>query len=613
MTNSQGVGITADENPQSQPKQRGSLTTVSNIPLPTKDATLLDNGTIKRKRDTADEQQQKVLDELQKEELGSTNSDLWVEGAPSDEEKGSAPTRAAGNLDDVTDQQTRLPFGMLMVVYVGLMFGYFLASVDGTIIATALPKIASTYNQLNEAPWVRFDKSTELSSPGLQNSNTTQLTIAERFAGRDIIHDSKVTTSILQFQFHISANACQVIFGKMSDIFGRRSTIVFALTTFLVGCLICATANDFITMIAGRILSGIGGGGVLTDKLDWRWIFWINLPFGCLSLVLLASLLRLPKVKGSIRHKLHRIDYAGIAFMAGAPTFLLLAINFGGNDYAWDSPIVVSCFWAAGVSLGIFLAIEAFWAKEPVIPLRLFKNRWIVSITIGNFFCTWTMVAFIIYLPLFYQVVHGDTPTISGTKMIPMMVGLIIFAISSGIFVSRKGYANRSIVLGTVVLTIGSALVSTFDQYSGAVKEYCYTIIVGAGIGMFMAPSITAVQGAVDQKDVAITTSLVSFFRLLGSACGIAVFGCVLQNQLAAKLIGVLPAALFESAKTSVDGLDRLPLDLRASVIQAYVESIQLNLQILIGISALGFLAVTTLIGWERNTGKKTVQPMQSE
>ncbi|RUP21195.1 major facilitator superfamily domain-containing protein [Jimgerdemannia flammicorona] len=349
------------------------------------------------------------------------------------------------------------------------------------------------------------------------------------------------------------------------------------------------------------------------------------------------SPLRLP-LFGPSRFSLTAAE--GIAFMAGVPTFLLLAINFGGNDYAWDSrknvflnitlmhrpfdsshplniriskAIVVSCFWAAGVSLGIFLAIEAFWAKEPVIPLRLFKNRWIVSITIGNFFCTWTMVAFIIYLPLFYQVVHGDTPTISGTKMIPMMVGLIIFAISSGIFVSRKGYANRSIVLGTVVLTIGSALVSTFDQYSGAVKEYCYTIIVGAGIGMFMAPSITAVQGAVDQKDVAITTSLVSFFRLLGSACGIAVFGCVLQNQLAAKLIGVLPAALFESAKTSVDGLDRLPLDLRASVIQAYVESIQLNLQILIGISALGFLAVTTLIGWERNTGKKTVQPMQSE
>ncbi|RUO96319.1 major facilitator superfamily [Jimgerdemannia flammicorona] len=444
-----------------------------------------------------------------------------------------------------------------------------MAGLDGTIIASAIPKISSEYNSLNDAPWI--------------------------------------ATSYL-----ISSNACQATFGKLSDIFGRRPTVIFAIVAFLVGCAVCASASNFATVVAGRVISGIGGGGilamtlvlisdvvpmkqrakfqgisaavfglssaigpvlggVLTDSLGWRWIFWINLPFGAVSLVTVAMLLRLPKVHGSLQQKLYRIDYAGITLMGACTTFLLLAINYGGNEYTWDSPFVISCFWASLVCFIGFLYVEHHEAIEPVIPLRLFRNRWVVAVCLGNFMVAWVMFSQMLYLPLLFQVVYGDSPTVSGEKLVPMMGmskllpllyspllrrrrsrrpflshigGLVVFAIIGGILLTRYGHPSRFMTVGALILTIGTVLTSLFDQNTGLAREYGSMIVVGAGLGLNIAPSTIAVQAKVAQQDVAVATAVSSFFRLFGAAFGIAVFGTIHQNVLGNKLSTILPPGL---------------------------------------------------------------------
>ncbi|RUS32041.1 major facilitator superfamily domain-containing protein [Jimgerdemannia flammicorona] len=346
-------------------------------------------------------------------------------------------------------------------------------------------------------------------------------------------------------------------------------------------------------------------GGVLTDSLGWRWIFWINLPFGAVSLVTVAMLLRLPKVHGSLQQKLYRIDYAGITLMGACTTFLLLAINYGGNEYTWDSPFVISCFWASLVCFIGFLYVEHHKAIEPVIPLRLFRNRWVVAVCLGNFMVAWVMFSQMLYLPLLFQVVYGDSPTVSGEKLVPMMGGLVVFAIIGGILLTRYGHPSRFMTVGALILTIGTVLTSLFDQNTGLAREYGSMIVVGAGLGLNIAPSTIAVQAKVAQQDVAVATAVSSFFRLFGAAFGIAVFGTIHQNVLGNKLSTILPPGLLSGAKADIDNISLLPLQLRTEVINAYVESIQLNVRILIGVAALCTLFIAATVGWDRSLGKR--------
>jgi EmrB/QacA subfamily drug resistance transporter len=453
-----------------------------------------------------------------------------------------------------------------------LALGLLLAALDQTIVSTALPTIVSELGGIDHLSWV-------------------------------------VTAYLL------ASTAATPLWGKLGDMYGRKRLFQTVIVVFLVGSALCGVAQSMGELIAFRALQGLGGGGlialsmaivgdivpprergryqgvfggvfgaasvlgpllggVFTEQLSWRWVFYINLPIGIVALAVIAAVLHIPA-----RRTEHRIDYPGMAVVAAAATCLVLVTSLGGSTWAWDSAGIIGLGVAGVLLIALFVVIERR-AQEPVLPPKLFRVRTFLICSAISFIIGFAMFGAMTYLPTFLQVVHGYSPTLSGVHMIPMVVGLLLSSTVSGQIVSRTGRYKVFPILGTAATTGGLALLHTLGVGTATWVMSLYFFVFGLGLGLVMQVLVLAVQNAVDYQDLGSATSGATFFRSIGASFGVSVFGTVFTHQLSEKLAGALrgvPAAgNVDPARLQADpkAIAGLPAAVRTPVLHAFSDSI---------------------------------------
>jgi EmrB/QacA subfamily drug resistance transporter len=490
----------------------------------------------------------------------------------------------------------------IMVILGGLMTGMLLAALDQTIVSTALKSIVEDFEGLNHYTWV-------------------------------------VTAYLL------TSTASTPLYGKISDIYGRRVVFQFAIVTFLIGSFAAGAAQNMAQLIGTRAIQGLGAGGLMALTFviigdivpprergryqgyfgavwglssvagpllggffsdhatilgitGWRWIFYINIPFGVAALIITSAVLHIPKVKRE-----HTIDYFGALLMVAAVSSTLLAVSIYGPERGWSDSTTVTYLTTGILLTFIFL----FWegkAKEPILPLSLFKNHTFSLTSALGFIIGAGMFGAIVMLPLYLQVVKGDTATEAGLKLIPFMLGIVSTSIYSGKAITKHGHYKRFPIIGTVVMTIGILLMSTLSTTTPFWQLSIFSILVGAGLGLSMQTIVIALQNSVEFKDMGVATSSNTFFRSLGSVFGTAIFGTILTNRLAfylednfnklatsnpSAVQGFDPAAL-EGIQNNTAVLQTLPPEIQTTALESFVNSFHVVFLVAAPITAVGFL-----------------------
>jgi EmrB/QacA subfamily drug resistance transporter len=422
----------------------------------------------------------------------------------------------------------------VLVIMGALMITMLLAALDQTIVSTALPTIASDFHALNELSWV--------------------------------------VTAYL-----ITSAVVTPLYGKFSDLFGRKRMLIIAVVIFLIGSVLSGFAASMIQLIIFRAIQGIGAGGLMsmvfatigdvvsprergkyqgligavfgvssvigpllggffTDNLSWRWIFFINIPLGALALAAIIFKLHI-----KVEKRDHKIDYLGALLLTVSVVSFLLATVWGGGTYAWGSLQIIWLLWS-----GVFFGYSFIWwqghASEPILPLSLFKNSVFTVSSLLSFISGFAMFAAIIYLPEYMQIVRGYSATKSGLLMLPLVAGLLSASVISGRVISKTGKYRLFPLFGTVITGIGLVLMSGLMLDTNQWVLSVWMFITGVGIGSFMQVMTLAVQNAVDYKELGVATSAVTFFRSMGSSFGTSIFGAVLASRFLVHLKELAPA-----------------------------------------------------------------------
>jgi EmrB/QacA subfamily drug resistance transporter len=428
-----------------------------------------------------------------------------------------------------------LPRRDLVLTVIGLMLSLLLAALDQTIVGTAMPRIIAELQGFEHYAWV--------------------------------------TTAYL-----LTSTTVVPISGKLSDMYGRKVFLLASAALFVLTSALCGLSQDMTQLIVFRGAQGIAGGvltstvftvisqifppaergryqgifsgifglasivgpligGYLTDNLSWRWVFYVNLPIGLIALVVLW--LSFPNIRPVSRAR--EIDFLGAITLVLGVVPLLLALSWGGNDYAWGSPVIIGLFVVAAVMLVLFGLIESRVA-EPIIPLSLFSNS-IVSVSVAAMICmSMGMFGTILFIPLFIQGVIGTNATQSGTVLMPMMITMILASIVSGQLISRTGRYKLPGVFGMAVMAIGLYLLSQMGPDTDYLTVVRNMVIVGLGMGPTMPVFTLAAQNAVKMNQLGVVTSLTQFARSIGSTIGVALFGSLLANQFSPAFRAALPA-----------------------------------------------------------------------
>ncbi|MFD7862867.1 MDR family MFS transporter [Streptomyces sp. NPDC059783] len=481
------------------------------------------------------------------------------------------------------------------IVFATIVLGILLAALDQTIVGTALPTIVSDLGGAAHMSWV-----------------VTAYLLAETVA--------------------------TVLVGKFGDMFGRKVIFQLSAVIFITGSFLCGLATNMTLLIVWRGLQGIGAGGLMvtsmaliadviplrdrgkyqgaigavfgvstvvgpllgglfTDHLSWRWAFYVNVPIAIL--VVIAAARTIPAVKAAGRPV---IDYLGIAMVTVGASALILATSWGGNEYAWGSGVIIGLFVLGLAALAAFCLVE-FRAKEPMLPMRLFRNPVFTVCSILSFIVGFAMLGAMIFLPTYLQYVDGDSATLSGVRTLPMVVGLLAASIFSGNVVSKTGRYRVFPIVGSLVMALGLFLLSRMGPDSGVWLESLYMLVLGLGIGLSMQVLTIAVQNTVDYADLGTATSGVTFFRTLGSSFGTAVFGTIYANALGPHLRdGIAEAvraggdpAVLAKASQSPEGLHNLPDAQSAPLAQAYADTLHTVFLWTVPVALIGFVVALFL------------------
>ncbi|MEU2180302.1 MFS transporter [Streptomyces thermolilacinus] len=453
-----------------------------------------------------------------------------------------------------------------------LLLGMLLAALDQTIVSTALPTIVSELGGMDHLSWV-------------------------------------VTAYML------ASTAATPLWGKLGDQYGRKKLFQTAIVIFLLGSVLCGVAQDMPQLIAYRAIQGLGGGGlmvlsmaivgdlvpprdrgryqgvfgavfgatsvlgpllggVFTEHLTWRWVFYINVPVGIVALFVIAAALHIP-----VHRTPHRIDYAGTFLIASVATCLVLVASLGGTTWAWGDARIIGLVVLGVILLVLFVRAERR-AAEPVLPLRLFRIRTFTLVSVISFVIGFAMFGAMTYLPTFLQVVQHVSPTMSGVHMLPMVAGMLLTSTVSGQIVSRTGRWKVFPVAGTAITTVGLLLLHRMETTSPTWEMSLYFFVFGAGLGLVMQVLVLVAQNAVGYEDLGVATSGATFFRSIGASFGVAVFGTIFTSRLTGKLEESLsgqdlpPGTGPDAVASDPRAIAELPPALRPSALEAYSTSI---------------------------------------
>ncbi len=455
----------------------------------------------------------------------------------------------------------------VMVVLPGLMLAFMLAMLDNFIVGTAMPRIVTDLGGISHLSWV-------------------------------------VTAYVL------GTTVSTPIWGKVGDMYGRKNIFIASIVGFLAGSALSGAAHSMDQLIAFRAIQGLfaGGlavnamaiigdlvaprergkyqgimaavmslamvagplvGGYITDHLDWRWAFYVNLPLGAIALAFIWVRLHLPKMRTK-----HRIDWLGAGLLAIGITAIVLITTWGGNDYPWNSGHIYTLGAIAVVSLIAFLLVEPK-AAEPVLPLNLFRSRNFSLISIIGFLVGFAMFGAISFLPLFQQKVQGASATNSGLLLLPMMFGLLVTSLVAGQTITKTGRYRAFPIIGGIGMVAGMLLLSTMDEHTTKFWTSVYMVVLGLGMGCLMQITMLIAQNSVEQKDMGVASSAATFFRSIGGSFGVALAGAILSNRAYNDILHTLGRTAADAFRNgSAQATGPRAVSLPAPVIHALADGI---------------------------------------